>query len=107
MVVTFPLQAMYPFRHPYNLEIGEVEVEVTDAEYERIRQWVYEEGFVEDYPDLEHIWEHLREQGHELMEESDDLLSPEDLAETWTADELEVGIGYPDIDVSDLDYEVE
>ena len=105
MNVSFPLSVDYPFGHPVQGDLGDVEVEISDEEYELVRRWVYEDANPEDFPGLQRVWDLLYAAGREMLE--DDEFADDPNIEHWDPDDLEITIQRPDVDISDLDYDVE
>lgn len=95
MNVSFPLSVDYPFNRPVQGDLGDVEVEVTDEEYELIRRWVSEYADPEDFPELQRVWDLLYTEGREMLEGND---FADDLSiEHWDPGDLEITIQHPNL----------
>lgn len=103
--LSFLLSVDYPFGHLVQGDHGDVEVEVSDEEYELIRRWIYEDAEPDDFPELQRVWDLLYAAGRELLEDNKFADDPD--TEHGEPDDLEITIQPPDVDISDLDHDVE
>ena len=98
MKLSFPLSVDYPIGHLVQSDLGDVEVEVTDEEYELLKKYVNEAADPKDFPELQRVWDLLYAAGQEMLENHDFADDPD--IEHWNPDDLEITIQHPNLEQS-------